>query len=51
MLLVADIEKIRCATGWTPRIALEEALEDLVPAYGLREGRASHAHPNSTPNP
>ena len=36
MLLVADIEKIRRATGWTPRIALEAALEDLVRAYALK---------------
>jgi len=35
MLLVADLEKIRRATGWTPRIPLEETLADLVPAYGL----------------
>jgi nucleoside-diphosphate-sugar epimerase len=35
LLLVADIEKIRRVTRWTPRIALEETLEDLVPLYGL----------------
>jgi UDP-glucose 4-epimerase len=35
MLLVADIEKIRRITHWTPRIILEEVLQDLVLAYGL----------------
>jgi UDP-glucose 4-epimerase len=35
MLLVADLGRIRRATGWTPRIPLEETLADLVPAYGL----------------
>jgi UDP-glucose 4-epimerase len=35
MMLVADIDKIRRATDWAPRIALDEALEDLVRAYGL----------------
>jgi UDP-glucose 4-epimerase len=35
MLLVADVEKIRRMTSWTPRIPLEETLADLVPAYGL----------------
>lgn len=35
MLLVADIEKIRRATAWTPRITFEETLQDLVQAYGL----------------
>ncbi len=36
MLLVADIEKIRRATEWAPRVSLEETLTDLVAAYGLR---------------
>lgn len=35
MQLVADVEKIRRATGWVPRITLEETLEDLAAAYGL----------------
>lgn len=35
-LLVADIEKIRRATGWTPRIALADTLEDLTQAYALK---------------
>ena len=35
MLLVANVEKMRRATGWTPRIPLEETLLDLVDAYGL----------------
>jgi UDP-glucose 4-epimerase len=35
MMLVANIEKIHRATRWAPRIALDEALEDLVRAYGL----------------
>ena len=36
MVLVADIERIRLAAAWTPRIPLEESLKDLVAAYGLR---------------
>jgi UDP-glucose 4-epimerase len=36
MLLAANIEKIRRATAWTPRISLEDALTDLVAAYGLQ---------------
>jgi UDP-glucose 4-epimerase len=36
MLLVADIDKIRRATTWAPRISLEDALKDLVVAYGLQ---------------
>ena len=36
MVLVADIERIRLATAWTPRIPLQESLKDLVAAYGLR---------------
>ncbi len=36
MLLVADIARIRRATGWTPRITLKESLTDLVQAYGLQ---------------
>jgi len=36
MLLVADIEKMRSATGWTPRVTMEETLDDLVQAYGLK---------------
>ena len=35
MLLLASIEKIRGATRWTPKITLEDTLEDLVAAYGL----------------
>ena len=36
MVLVADIEKIRRATGWTPRFSLEDTLTDMVAAYGLQ---------------
>jgi UDP-glucose 4-epimerase len=36
MLLVADPDSIRRATGWTPRFRLEESLSDLVRFYGLR---------------
>ncbi|MGH8636960.1 MAG: NAD-dependent epimerase/dehydratase family protein [Burkholderiales bacterium] len=36
MLLVADISRIRHATGWTPRISLKQSLKDLVHAYGLQ---------------
>jgi UDP-glucose 4-epimerase len=38
ILLVADIEKIRRTTHWTPRIALEETLKDLALAYDLQTG-------------
>lgn len=36
MVLLADIAKIRRATGWAPRITLEQSLEDLAQAYGLK---------------
>jgi UDP-glucose 4-epimerase len=36
MLLAADIERIRCATQWTPRLSLEDTLKDLVAAYRLQ---------------
>ena len=36
MRLVADIGRIRRATGWTPQITLKESLKDLVHAYGLQ---------------
>lgn len=36
MLLAADIEKIRRATAWAPRIRLEDSLKDLIAAYGLQ---------------
>jgi UDP-glucose 4-epimerase len=36
MLLVADIRRIRAATGWQPRISFEETLADIVDAYRLR---------------
>jgi UDP-glucose 4-epimerase len=36
MLLVADIEKIRRATSWMPRVSLDDSLRDLVEAYGLQ---------------
>jgi UDP-glucose 4-epimerase len=54
MLLVADISRIRRATGWAPRVTLEESLRDLVDAYGLRSDRApdsASAHPTRTPAP
>jgi UDP-glucose 4-epimerase len=41
MLLVADIGRIRHATGWTPRISLKESLTDLVHAYGLQSQPSS----------
>jgi UDP-glucose 4-epimerase len=40
-LLVADIQRIRHATRWTPRLSLDDTLEDLVAAYGLRTERSS----------
>ena len=36
MLLVAEMEKIRRATSWMPRLSLEDSLRDLVAAYGLQ---------------
>jgi UDP-glucose 4-epimerase len=36
MLLAADIERIRRMTRWTPRLALEDTLRDLVAAYRLQ---------------
>jgi len=54
MLLVADISKIRRATGWAPRVTLEESLRDLGDAYGLRSDSArdsESAHPTRTPAP
>jgi len=41
MRLVADITRVRGATGWTPRISLDDTLSDLIAAYGLR----GQAHP------
>ena len=34
-LLVADVGKIRRATGWAPRLALADSLADLAQAYAL----------------
>jgi UDP-glucose 4-epimerase len=34
--LVADIDRIRRVTGWSPRIPLERTLADLITAYELR---------------
>jgi UDP-glucose 4-epimerase len=36
MILVGKIDRIRRATGWAPRLGLEESLKDLVIAYGLQ---------------
>ena len=41
MVLVADIEKIRRATAWTPRILLQSSLKDLVTAYALEVAPSS----------
>jgi UDP-glucose 4-epimerase len=54
MLLVADTERIRLATGWTPRVGLQDSLADLVAFYGLRStapGQTvqSPADPSRTP--
>jgi UDP-glucose 4-epimerase len=38
MRLLADIGRIRAATGWTPRFSLEDSLRDLASAYGLLTG-------------
>jgi UDP-glucose 4-epimerase len=54
MLLVSDIGKIGRATGWAPRITLEDSLRDLADAYGLRSdvaGDADCAQPTRTPAP
>jgi UDP-glucose 4-epimerase len=54
MLLLADISKIRRATGWAPRVTLEESLRDLGDAYGLRSEGArdsTSAQPTRTPAP
>lgn len=54
MLLVADIDRIRRTTGWTPGVTFEETLRDLVEAYGLRAGDgpdSDSAHPTRTPAP
>jgi UDP-glucose 4-epimerase len=40
MLLLADVGRIRAATGWVPRVSLEDTLWDLVSAYGLQTRRA-----------
>ena len=53
-LLVSDISRIRGVTGWTPRVALEESLRDLIDAYGLDADRprdSETAHPTRTPAP
>jgi UDP-glucose 4-epimerase len=41
MVLVADIEKIRRVTAWTPRIPLQDSLKDLVTSYGLQAAPSS----------
>ena len=54
MLLVADISRIRQATGWAPLVTLEESLRDLADAYGLGSDGAresASAHPTRTPAP
>ena len=35
MRLVADITRVHRATGWTPRITLDDTLKDLIAEYGL----------------
>jgi UDP-glucose 4-epimerase len=42
-VLAADISRIRNATGWSPRLSLDDTLWDLVAAYGL------HAQPRFSP--
>ena len=36
MLLVSDIGRIAAATGWAPRLPLDETLRDIAAAYGLQ---------------
>jgi UDP-glucose 4-epimerase len=36
MLLLANIDRIRLATGWQPRLTLDDTLNDLVEAYRLQ---------------
>ena len=43
MLLVSDNGRIAAATGWAPRLSLDETLRDIAAAYGL------HAQPFSMP--
>jgi UDP-glucose 4-epimerase len=38
MTLLADIARIRRATGWAPAIPLADALQQLVAVYGLQSG-------------
>ena len=36
MMLLADTGRLRRATGWTTRFALDDTLRDMVVSYGLR---------------
>jgi nucleoside-diphosphate-sugar epimerase len=45
MLLAADIGRIRAATGWAPRLSLDDTLRDLIDAYGLRDRHAAGGSP------
>jgi UDP-glucose 4-epimerase len=45
MLLAADIGRIRAATGWAPRLSLDDTLRDLIDAYGLRNRNAAGGAP------
>ncbi len=39
-LLLADVTKIRAELGWTPSVALEDAVGELIRYYGIRIGPA-----------
>ena len=48
LVLALDITKVHRATGWTPRLALDDTLADLVTAYRLPPGPVV-AHESSSP--
>jgi UDP-glucose 4-epimerase len=53
-VLVADINRIRAATSWAPRVTLDASLRDLAAAYGLDTDdapRPRNANPTTTPQP
>ena len=51
MLLAVDTTRIRRATGWSAQLTLEDALADLVAAYGLRTAPVPTAEPFSATSP
>jgi GDP-4-dehydro-6-deoxy-D-mannose reductase len=45
--LVGDKAKLAAATGWAPRIALDETLKDLLDDWRVRSGSPASAHGGS----